>query len=60
MIGRWSKLRVMRVGGGYCVVERGEVPTRGEAGRRIEVKEKEVGVCEGFCDEGTPCHRKCK
>ena len=21
------------------------------------VEEKEVGVCEGFCDEGTPCLR---
>ena len=30
-------------GGGYCEVRRGEVSTRGEAGRRIE-----VALCEGF------------
>ena len=29
-------------------------PTGGEAGRRIEVKECEGGVCEGLADEGTP------
>ena len=38
------------VEGGYCEVGRGEVPARGDAGRRIEDVEKEVGVCEGFCD----------
>ena len=32
-------------------------PTRREAGGRI--KKNEVGACEEFCDQGTPCLRKC-
>ena len=38
------------LGGGYWEVGRGGVPARGDAGRRIEVEEKEVRVREGFCD----------
>ena len=59
IIGRWSELRVVRVrhsrfqgyvGGGYCEIGRGLVPVREDAGRKIKVEEKEVGVCEEFCD----------
>ena len=32
--------------------------TKGEADKRIEVKEYEVGICEGFGDEGTLCLRQ--
>ena len=38
------------VGGGYCDVGIGRVQMRGDAGRRIDFKENEVGVCEGLCD----------
>ena len=33
------------VGGGYCDVGFGWVPTRGDAGRRMDVKENVVGFC---------------
>ena len=38
------------VGGCYCEVGRGGVPEKGDAGRRMEVDEKVVGIYEGFCD----------
>ena len=47
------------VGRGYCEIGRGRVLARGEAGWRIEVEEMEVGIYEGFCDEGTSRLRKC-
>ena len=37
------------VGSGYYDVGSGGVPTRGDAGKKLHVKENEVGVCEGFC-----------
>ena len=43
--------------GGYFEVGRDGVYTTRETGRRIEVEEYAVRVCEGFGDEGTPCVR---
>ena len=42
---------------GFSFCLRGGVPAR--VGRRIEVEDKEVVACERFCDQGTPCLRKC-
>ena len=47
------------VGVGYCEVEKSGFLARGKAGKKIEVEDKEVEVCEGFCDLGTSCLRKC-
>ena len=35
---------------------RGGVSKVEEAGRRFEVEECEVGICEGFSDKGTPTY----
>ena len=48
-----DELSADELSGHDCEVGRGAVSTRGEAGRRIDVEECEVGVCEGFGDEGT-------
>ena len=52
MIGRWLELRVIRVYHSdskamweVAIVLSGEVPIRGDTGRKINVKENEVGVC---------------
>ena len=59
MVDRWLELRVVKMrhsvskamwDEAYCEVGRGGVPAKGYAGRRIEVEEKEIGVCVEFCD----------
>ena len=48
---RWVFVSVGQYGErSYFDVGRGGVPTRGDMGRRVIVKENEVGVCQGSCD----------
>ena len=46
---------------GLCEVGRGGSLREGRQIRESRLRSrKEVGDCEGFCDWGTPCLRKCK